>query len=348
MADSRNTVDFIRSCSFVPFEWRSLGGVFARNKGNDSALSARVGFVVRKGYDKAEDIEYGTVLEGDGSFGVTLKSKDYAFNLSATGVSYHSGVDEPVRTQAISGAPIPGLKFTFSKQVDEEAVLAASYDFKQRRPELSVCWTGETFTDKASMVVSVDPVDRRVRLRAGLSTPGPEWRVTVYDEERDVVEHPADDGARHRLYVEHEACGTNLMARTRLGARLDLGRIVNYAADFVDYNVQPRIPALLWRVPLMGALYRVVVPAEDEQQLRHRISGWDLQLEHDFERSRPKVGLAKRIKGAELAVAYDLEEEAASASLDVRGARVVAQVGRQAGGWGNPSLHFVVEPLALL
>jgi hypothetical protein len=348
MTDCRNAVDFLQGTSFVPFEWRSLGGVLARSKSNDASLSSQIGFVVRKGYDKAEDIEYGRVIEGDGSFGVTLKSKDYAFNLSATGVSYHSGVDEPVRTQAISGAPVPGLKFTFSKQVDEEAVLAASYDFKQRRPELSICWTGETFTDKASMLVSLDPVDRRVRLRAGLSTPGPEWRVTVYDEEREALEHPADDGARHRLYLEHEACGMDLMARTKLGARLDLGRIVNYAADFVDCNVQPRIPGLLWRVPLVAALYRAAVPPEDEQQLRHRISGWDLQLEHDLARSRPRVGLAKRFRGAELAVGYDLEEEQASVSLDVRGARVVAQLGRQASGWRNPSLHFVVEPLALL
>lgn len=90
MTDSKNQVDVIQGTSYVPFEWRSLGAVFARNKSSDQALSARVNFVVRKGYDAVDDIEYGKVVEGNGAMGVTLKSKDYAFNLSATGISYKS------------------------------------------------------------------------------------------------------------------------------------------------------------------------------------------------------------------------------------------------------------------
>jgi hypothetical protein len=399
------------------------------------------------------------------------------------------GIDEPVKTQAIVGSAVPGLKFTFSKQIEGDTILAASYDFKQQKPELTLCWTGETFRwavhrccmllhallhpvrpsrsvvgsreeplkamraslihgkhwcgccvkascagakggsscaqrrastqswhtpgwclalhvmpspqllpplpipshhhdshhcqhmppppppppprnttpnhcqhhhalhhhpasprhrEKASMVISADPIDRRMKISAGLSTPGPEWRVTVYDEDRGVVEPPADDGGRHRLYVEHEIRGSNLLAATRLGCKLDIGRLVNYAADFIDYNVQPVIPNLLWRIPLTRVLYNVVIPAEDERQVRHNIKGWDLQLVHDFERTKPRVALAKRVAGTSLAVGYDLEEESVAVSLERRGARVVAQLGKQAAGWRNPSIHFMVEPLALL
>jgi hypothetical protein len=90
MTDNKNQIDVIQGTSYVPFEWRSLGAVFARNKSSDQALSAKVNFVVRKGYDAVDDIEYGRVVEGNGAMGVTLKSKDYAFNLSATGISYKS------------------------------------------------------------------------------------------------------------------------------------------------------------------------------------------------------------------------------------------------------------------
>ena len=58
----------------------------------------------------------------------------------------------------------------------------------------------------------------------------------MYDEDKDVVEEPADDGARHRLWVRHEARRHDLLHRTAVGARLDLGRLINYAADFVDYR----------------------------------------------------------------------------------------------------------------
>ena len=82
--------------------------------------------------------------------------------------------------------------------------------------------------------------------------------------------------------------------------------------------------------------------------MRHRIRNWDLQLEHDFERSKPRVGVAKRVAGTSVALGYDLEEQQLSVSVDRRGAKLVAQLGRQGSGWRNPSLHFVVEPLALL
>ena len=64
---------------------------------------------------------------------------------------------------------------------------------------------------------------------------GPEWRATVYDEERDILQEPVDDGARHRLWVSHTLRGR--AQHTRVGAAFDLGRLVNYVADFVDYRV---------------------------------------------------------------------------------------------------------------
>jgi predicted transcriptional regulator len=67
---------------------------------------------------------------------------------------------------------------------------------------------------------------------------GPEWRETVYDEDKDVIEDPVDDGGRHRLWVAHTVKDRQWGYNTRLGAAFDLGRLVNYVADFVDYNVR--------------------------------------------------------------------------------------------------------------
>jgi len=58
----------------------------------------------------------------------------------------------------------------------------------------------------------------------------------VYDEDKDVIEEPADSGARHRLWVRHEARHRDLLHRTVVGARVDLGRLVNYVADYIDYK----------------------------------------------------------------------------------------------------------------
>lgn len=66
---------------------------------------------------------------------------------------------------------------------------------------------------------------------------GPEWRETVYDEDKDVLEDPVDDGGRHRLWVAHTVKDRQWGYNTRIGGVFDLGRLVNYVADFVDYNV---------------------------------------------------------------------------------------------------------------
>ena len=61
-------------------------------------------------------------------------------------------------------------------------------------------------------------------------------RDTLYDDDNDRIEEPRDDGARHRLWVSHEARHRDPLHRTSVGARLDLGRLMNYVADFIDYR----------------------------------------------------------------------------------------------------------------
>lgn len=48
---------------------------------------------------------------------------------------------------------------------------------------------------------------------------------------------PQDDGARHRLWVQHTVKGRHYGYKTRVGAAFDLGRIANLLADYVDYQV---------------------------------------------------------------------------------------------------------------
>jgi hypothetical protein len=41
---------------------------------------------------------------------------------------------------------------------------------------------------QASLAVTVDPVDRAMRVRAGVVFPGPEWREDVYNEDTKRLE----------------------------------------------------------------------------------------------------------------------------------------------------------------
>jgi len=59
----------------------------------------------------------------------------------------------------------------------------------------------------------------------------------VYNEDKDVIEDPKDDGGRHKLWLAHTVKDRQWGYRTRIGAAFDLGRMLNYVADFVDYNV---------------------------------------------------------------------------------------------------------------
>jgi hypothetical protein len=52
-------------------------------------------------------------------------------------------------------------------------------------PPLPAC---RTDTTQASLAVTVDPVDRAMRVRAAVVFPGPEWRTDVYNEDTRQLE----------------------------------------------------------------------------------------------------------------------------------------------------------------
>ncbi|GLC34135.1 hypothetical protein PLESTB_000841200 [Pleodorina starrii] len=348
-----NVLDFVPRLSFLPIEWRNIGAAFGLKDRSGPAASGRCSFFVKEGIDAAELSTTGRVVEGSSDVGVALKLSTLAIGLTAGNLSFRSGMDDPTAAiaQRVGEASVPSLKLTAAKQFKGENYVAASYDLKTRRPELSACWTGDATTERATLLVRVDPIMRSVKLAAAVSTPGPEWRKTVYDDVTDRVEDPADDGARHTLYVQHEARGRDLLASTRIGCRLDLGRLANYAADILDYHVEERVPGFLWNIPLLPQLWYLLVPAEDEDQVRHHIRGWELDVCHDFSRGgpRPALALCKSFKYGTLAASYDMATEEAGLSYSRRGLTLGARVGRLEGqGWKKPSLQLSVEPLTLL
>ncbi len=74
---------------------------------------------------------------------------------------------------------------------------------------------------------------------------GPEWRDTYLDETNKILEEPEDDGARHRLWATHTVKDRQWSYRTRVGGAFDLGRLLNYAANFVDTQVRDRADPLV-------------------------------------------------------------------------------------------------------
>ncbi len=64
-------------------------------------------------------------------------------------------------------------------------------------------------------------------------------------------------------------CNPNdlLACSTTVGGCLDLGRLVNYVCDFIDYRLEPRFPPLFWAIPGSQMLYNLIIPAEDEDQV---------------------------------------------------------------------------------
>ncbi len=167
------------------------------------------------------------------------------------------------------------------------------------------------------------------------------------------MSHPpglqVDPDARHTLWVEHEARVGQPLAATRAGARLDLGRLLNTAAAAADAHVTRRLPALLWRLPLAGRLYRLAVPPEDAEQLRFRLSGWTVEMAHDFEHA-PMVGLSKRLgRDFSLAATYDAEDHTGAIQLRGRWLAAAARLGRaEGGGWRQPGLTLNITPLGFL
>jgi hypothetical protein len=345
---TENKLDFIQGATFLPWDWRNIGAVFGHGTKTSQCVAARGNFVVRRGYDEQEQIDYGRVVEGLGDLGLNLRSKDYAFHISASNLSYKSGNDAPLRAQSVIGNALASLKFTFAQQYAEDQYIAVSYDLKQHKPEFSLAWSGETLTEKATVAVNVDPIDRAARVRAAVSFPGPEWRDDVYNDATRMIEVPKDDGARHSVFVEHELRRKQLMASTRVGASLDLGRIANCVADYVDYNLEYKIPGIIWRIPLSQRLYNFLVPALDEEQIRHHIKGWALELTHDFDRSGPLVGFSKKLGSGKVAANYDTADKSAGLELRLGGLKAGARLSRQDKEWKNPQLLLMIEPLAFL
>lgn len=191
--DGQNKVSFLKGVSLFPWDWKHIGASANRAGGNaNQSVGARVTFTTRSGSDES-GVQYGRVLESSADLSVGLKSRDFILALSAGNVAVRSGSDDPKRVSA--GQAPAGLKLTLARQFNEDNFIGASYDVRLNKPELSVCWTGETFTEKASLMLTADPLDRTLVLRAALATPGPEWRRMLYNEDNNTLEPVQDDGA---------------------------------------------------------------------------------------------------------------------------------------------------------
>ncbi|KAF6254750.1 hypothetical protein COO60DRAFT_1622452 [Scenedesmus sp. NREL 46B-D3] len=349
---NNNKLDFITGVSLLPFDLNNLGAVYSSSKGKAQCVASRCSVVVRRGWDDVEQLEYGNVVEALGDVGFNLRSKDYAFHISASNLAYKAGTDSPLRAQSLVGNALASLKVAYAQQVSEDRFLGVSYDFSQRKPELSLAWAGDTFTEQSSLAVSIDPIDRAARLRAAVSFPGLEWRRDVWDHDTRSVQLVQDDGSsRHTVWAEHEARRGQLLAATKLGARLDLGRLANISGNFVDRHLKQRIPLLFWKIPLSQKLYRFVVPAQDQEQMRYNIKGWCAELSHDFDRQGPTVGLSKRLgdSGCSLAASYDAASSAAGIEMRSKWVVAAARLARQEDGqWRKPSVQLLVQPLGFL
>ena len=59
-----------------------------------------------------------------------------------------------------------------------------------------------------------------------------------------------------------------VVMRCGSGARVDVGRLANNLAEFVDNRLEQHIPLLFWKIPLTRRVYEWVVPAPDIEQMR--------------------------------------------------------------------------------
>lgn len=296
-------------------------------------------------------------MDVEGNFGIAVRNGDLAFGLTTSGLSLHAGLDDPLADGA-SACTAPSMKAIVGKQLYQDTFVAGSYDFKLRKPELSICWTGEAKkTERATLCLLADPIHRALKVAAAVSFQGTEWRNTVYNEERDLLEDPKDDGGRHCFWVRHEARWRNPLHRTQVGASFDIGRLINYVCDQVDYKIEPKLPPSLWAIPGSQWFYNLLVPAEDEDQYRHRIRGWNLDLTHEFGHRGPLLAICKtlpRSLGA-LSVSYDLHSKEAGVEMAVGdmgvlkvGAKISKEGEFSGRGWKRPALYCHVEPLGLL
>lgn len=182
---SVNKLDFMPGTaeqSLMPsFEWRSLGAAFALGDSPSTSasvkaakLSGRCSFVVRQGFDPIDQSSTGRVVEGAGDAGITLRSGSSAISLSAGNIRYRSGLDDPLAAaQADAGeASVPSLKATLAKEYRPDCFAAVSYDLRQQKPEFSLAWAGDAFTERAALVVHADPVLRTYKMAASVAFQG--------------------------------------------------------------------------------------------------------------------------------------------------------------------------------
>lgn len=351
-------MDFVPRLSFLPFDWRALGTAFGRE---GASGSGRVQFAVRQGFNPLDGSTIGRVVDGSAELGASYEHQSLVVSVSAGSLQFRGGRDDPAASvaQAVGEAGVPSLKLTAAKRLgSDDNYVAVTYDLKQRKPELSVCWHGDAARDRATLLLKADPIMRAVRISAAVSTPGPEWRKVLYDDVTNKVEVPKDDGGRHTLYLQHVAQGRDLLHRTRLGCRLDLGRIINYAVDYFDYHIEENLPTFFYKLPGSLTLLKLLVPPDDrDDQVRHDIKGWELDVSHEFgPGKKPRLELAKTLKaagGVTLHSSYDLGSSTAGLGMSSAGVTVEARAMRVGGsllkgGWSRPSLHFAVEPLVVL
>jgi hypothetical protein len=310
-----NAIDFLPGVTLHTFPWRSIGQALATDAPEVRSLSGRARFTVRPGAaasaasaagdgagegpsTSAPLLPRSTVVEGAGDLSATIRHQHLLINVAACNLTLRSGQDDPIAAFR-AGAAAAALRVSAAAQVGEDAYAGVTYDLSTRRPELSVCWTGHTPTERAALSVHADPIDRAVRLRAAVCFPGPEWRGDRLDERTGLVEFVEDDGGRHALWVEHEARPGDAMLSTRLGARLDVGRALNWLGAAVDIHVRPRLPRGIWRIPGAGAVYNFFVPPEDEDMFRYRVRGWEMDVACS-DASRPReatrLALTRRVR----------------------------------------------------
>lgn len=350
LSNDSNTFDFLQGVDVLSWHWNNLGTVFSSVGApaqSSRTLAGKCSFVVKRGVDPLGGLPIGRTVEGCGDLGFNVKHKRFGVHLSIGNLWYKTGVDEPVKAQ-IESTKLPSLKVSIAKQLARNAdeYVGASYDVRTGTPELSYCFSSTTLDSRATMLVAFNPKDVSVNLNAAVELPGPEWRVDLYDEETSALETVKDDGLRHQFFLQHELTRADFFAKTRVGCKLSAHRAVNWLVHFIDNNWRHRIPTIVYRVPFAARLVDLLLPDDNDEQVRINLRGWEVDLHHDFDQPQSVVGLTKRNKFDALSFNYNLSERA----VGVEYSRKIFQVGVKLGnlegvGWKKPSIHFAVQPL---
>lgn len=358
--------------SVVPFEWEGLGAVFAGEGDSGQVLDGKLSFVLRSGYDALGQVPLGKVLIGNADLGGGVRLKDLAVYLSLGNAAYKSGIDDPASAQSVAEATAPSLKATVAKKLGEDSVLAASWDFKQRAPALSLCLTGRTQLEKAALLVQLDPVRQRsLKVAAAVSFPGPDWRSSRYDYVARRYVHPEDYGQRHHLYVRHELRLGDLFSSSQIGCRVDVSRALNLLAGTVYNEVIPRLPrfqAPFWlsRHGVSKWVHRNVLqrgrdillpPPGPITGYHYRFANVELDACHDVVSGCQEVALMRHTRLGSFGLRYGggpqrevgIKLVGAALELGVNLGKIDEGEGSSwREGWRKPSFSLQVRPLALL